>query len=182
MKRISISNVVAGVLLLYTGHTLGQRNCEVVIIYEEPVIEAEVDTLAEALLNERWHCDGEGCAEAEDVARIADLLRDYGGRHDISLDLAFGVMMVENPWLDSVAVSSAGAIGLMQVMPFHAGEWGCGSNLYDTEVNICTGMAILNSYIERRRTLRGALLGYNGCTGGAHCADYPDKVQAWMVD
>lgn len=91
------------------------------------------------------------------------------------------VLLVESEGKPS-ARSSVGARGLMQVMPFWAGQFrACGRDLYDIEDNLCNGTRILASYVhgaggdERR-----ALLGYNGCVHGTNtpnCFIYPDKIQ-----
>src|ERR687892_635965 len=44
----------------------------------------------------------------------------------LSPSLVAGVLLIENTPMDTAAVSRAGAVGLMQVMPFHAGNPGCG--------------------------------------------------------
>jgi hypothetical protein len=67
------------------------------------------------------------------------------------------------------------------VMPFHAGEWGCGSdNLVNVESNICHGVAILADYVGRSpKNLHKALLRYNGCVRGTNtpnCHTYSSKV------
>ena len=57
----------------------------------------------------------------------------------------------------------------MQVMPFHAGKWGCGSaDLFDIESNICHGVAVLADNLRGAKTLPKALLGYNGCVRGTN--------------
>jgi soluble lytic murein transglycosylase-like protein len=88
--------------------------------------------------------------------------------------------LTENPGLDPKAKSFVGARGLMQVMPFHAGKWGCASpDLFDIESNICHGVAILADNLMQSRTLPQALLGYNGCVRGTNtpdCFRYPRKV------
>lgn len=97
--------------------------------------------------------------------------------------LVLGVMLVENPWLKPDTTSFVGATGLMQVMPIHAGKWGCeGSNLRDVDVNICHGTRILRRYLDRADgNLNRALLAYNGCVRGTNtpnCHRYPYKVQS----
>ena len=85
------------------------------------------------------------------------------------------IMQVENPWLLRDAVSSAGAVGLMQVMPLHEDEWGCSGPLHDAETSICLGTAIFAAYLAE--SLRDALLRYNGCASrNPRCQGYPDMV------
>jgi hypothetical protein len=72
------------------------------------------------------------------------------------------------------------AAAVVKVMPFHAGKWDCGSrDLFDVESNICHGVAVLADNLYRSRTLRQALLGYNGCVRGTNtpdCWKYPKAV------
>jgi hypothetical protein len=90
------------------------------------------------------------------------------------------VLLVENRQLDSSAVSSQGAIGLMQVMPMHAGSYGCESaDLMNVDANICHGARILHLYMVRSRSIAVALKRYNGCVHGANtprCYRYPVRV------
>ncbi|MEO8577093.1 MAG: lytic transglycosylase domain-containing protein [Gemmatimonadales bacterium] len=112
--------------------------------------------------------------------RIASALVKEGRRRNVGASLLVGVLLTENPDLDARATSFAGARGLMQVMPFHAGKWGCASpDLFDIESNICHGVAILADNLKQSRTLPQALLGYNGCvraTNTPDCFRYPRKV------
>jgi len=114
------------------------------------------------------------------IHRIAAALVREGKRRNIGSQLLVGVLLTENPWLDPTARSSVGARGLMQVMPFHAGKWGCGSvDLFDIDSNICHGVAVLSDNLGRSRTLRQALRGYNGCVRGTNtpdCWKYPAAV------
>ena len=114
------------------------------------------------------------------VNRIAAALVKESRRRKIGSSLLVGVLLTENPWLDPRATSFVGARGLMQVMPFHAGKWGCGSNdLLDIDSNICHGVAVLADNLGRSKTLPQALLGYNGCVRGTNtpdCWKYPKKV------
>ena len=114
------------------------------------------------------------------VKRIAAAIVKEGRKRNVGTSLLVGVLLTENPWLDLRATSSVGARGLMQVMPFHAGKWGCGSrDLFDVESNICHGVAVLADNLYHARTLPQALLGYNGCVRGTNtpdCWKYPRTV------
>lgn len=115
------------------------------------------------------------------VTRIAFALVREGRRAGVDPQLLASVLLVEDPELDPEAVSSAGAIGLMQVMPRHQGAWGCGGDdLTDPDVNICHGARILANDIELAHgDLDRALLRYNGCVRGVRTPDcrlYPLKV------
>ncbi|MEO5589754.1 MAG: transglycosylase SLT domain-containing protein [Gemmatimonadaceae bacterium] len=114
------------------------------------------------------------------VNRIATSIVKEGRRRNIGSSLLVGVLLTENPWLDPRATSSVGARGLMQVMPLHAGKWGCPSpDLFDVEANICHGVAVLSDNLSHSRTLPQALLAYNGCVRGTNtpdCFRYPRRV------
>ena len=114
------------------------------------------------------------------VNRIAAAVVKEGRKRKIGTSLLVGVILTENPELDPRATSFVGARGLMQVMPFHAGNWKCGSrDLFDVESNICHGVAILADNLHRSRSLSQALLGYNGCVRGTNtpdCWKYPRIV------
>lgn len=99
-------------------------------------------------------------------------------RHDIDPDLAMAVIEVESSF-DRFAISSAGAQGLMQVMPFWKHELGRSEdNLTAVTTNIRYGMTILAHYLQRESgdTVR-ALTRYHG---NVRDFSYPDRVyRAW---
>jgi hypothetical protein len=94
------------------------ERAEVPVVQLEPIV-AQVDTVALYLWQNRWPCSGDGCADEDAIRRIADEVRVVSDRYELPLSTMIGVLMVENPWLDTTAVSYAGAIGLYQVMPMH---------------------------------------------------------------
>jgi len=112
--------------------------------------------------------------------RIAGAIVDEGTRRNLDPALLAGVLLTEDVTLDTTARSFVGARGLMQVMPDHAGKWGCSSsNLFSIESNICHGASILQDNVRNSPNMRTALLRYNGCVHGSNtpgCHSYPDKV------
>lgn len=121
--------------------------------------------------------------DPELVRRIAFALVREGESVGIDPRVLVSVLLVENPWLDPEARSFVGATGLMQVMPFHAGQWGCGSDdLSDLDSNICHGARIFARYFEQTDgDVARALLRYNGCVRGTNtpdCHTYPYHVYA----
>jgi soluble lytic murein transglycosylase-like protein len=112
--------------------------------------------------------------------RIAGAIVDEGSRRNLDPALLVGVLLTEDVTLDTTARSFVGARGLMQVMPDHAGKWGCSSsNLFSIESNICHGASILQDNVRNSPNMRTALLRYNGCVHGSNtpgCHSYPDKV------
>ena len=112
--------------------------------------------------------------------RIADAVVTEGHKQKIDPVLLVGVMLTEDAKLDPRAKSNVGARGLMQVMPFHGGKWGCGSSdLYNIESNICHGVSVLAEIMHRKPNVRTALQAYNGCVRGRNtpgCHTYSSKV------
>jgi soluble lytic murein transglycosylase-like protein len=96
------------------------------------------------------------------------------GEQRLPPGLIMAVIDVEsrfNRW----AVSSAGAVGLMQVMPFWPSQLGMKRHqLTQIEANMRMGCAILRFYLQREKNdVRRALARYNGSVGRR---EYPDKV------
>lgn len=92
--------------------------------------------------------------------------------------LVMGIIEVESRF-DRYAVSSAAAVGLMQVMPFWPERLGMRRyELVRIAPNIRMGCAILRFYLRyEHNDVRKALARYNGSIGRR---DYPDKViYAW---
>jgi hypothetical protein len=147
---------------------------EVPVVELDPIV-AQVDTVAVYLWHNRWQCEGDGCADESAVRRIAGQIRAVSDRHKLPVSTMVGVLMVENPWLDTLAVSYAGAIGLYQVMPMHRSAWLCKGSMESVSGSVCRGGAILADMIQRHGSERAGLLGYNGCRS-AYCQDYHGKV------
>src|ERR1700684_586070 len=94
--------------------------------------------------------------------------------------LVMAVLDVESGF-DRWAVSSAGAVGLMQVMPFWPEQLGMRRyELTRVAANVRMGCAILRYYLDdERRDIRRALERYNGSIGRA---DYPDRsIVRWTT-
>jgi soluble lytic murein transglycosylase-like protein len=88
--------------------------------------------------------------------------------------LVMAVLDVESGF-DRWAVSSAGAVGLMQVMPFWPERLGMRRyELTRVAANVSMGCAILRYYLDNeQRDVRRALERYNGSVGHR---DYSDRV------
>ncbi|MEO6779093.1 MAG: transglycosylase SLT domain-containing protein [Gemmatimonadaceae bacterium] len=141
-------------------------------LIEAPSFSREASRIAEVL---RHYTKDNTAAD-----RIAGAIVAEGNRRNLDPALLVGVLLTEDATLDTTARSFVGARGLMQVMPTHAGKWGCGSsNLFSIEVNICHGASILQDNVRNSSNMRTALLKYNGCVRGTNtprCHTYPDKV------
>lgn len=121
--------------------------------------------------------------DPELVERVAVALVREANQVGLEPRLLLAVLLVENPWLDPEIRSPVGAIGMMQVMPIHAGGWApCGSDLEDVDSNICHGARIFAHYFDRSGgNVERALLRYNGCVNGTNtpdCHQYPYHVFA----
>ena len=110
-------------------------------------------------------------AEAYEVGRI--------NRIDPTLILA--VMAVESGF-NPFAQSSAGAQGLMQVMPeIHAGKYALFGGAYaafDPKTNLRVGARVLKEFIDRTGSVQGGLKHYVGAANLPGDGNYTDKVMA----
>jgi hypothetical protein len=122
-------------------------------------------------------------ASAELASHVAVALVREANHVELEPRLLLAVLLVENPWLDPLIRSPVGAVGLMQVMPMHVGQWPpCGVDLEDIDANICHGARIFAHYFEQTGgNIERALLRYNGCVRGTNtpnCHQYPYHVFA----
>jgi hypothetical protein len=112
--------------------------------------------------------------------RVASAIVHEAGRARMSPSLLAAVLVIENAPFDTSAISSEGAIGLMQVMPMHVGSYRCLSgDLLNVEANICHGARLLHSHLRRTKSMELALRRYNGCVRGRNtprCQRYPIRV------
>jgi soluble lytic murein transglycosylase-like protein len=119
-------------------------------------------------------------AEPEIANRVARAIVKEARELQIPPSLLAGVLITENARLEPETVSNKGAIGLMQVMRFHAGVFDCDSDdLLQVEANICHGARVFAGYLKRTKDVRSALLRYNGCVRSRatpSCRRYPAKV------
>lgn len=105
-------------------------------------------------------------------------------RAGLETDLVLGLVQVESGFR-KYAISSAGARGYMQVMPFWARLIGDGDprRLFHLQTNLRFGCTILRHYLARERGDMFLALGrYNGSRGRA---EYPNLVfgarRQWQV-
>ncbi len=119
--------------------------------------------------------------DREDRIRLLRLVFREASLQKLDADLVLAVMQIESRF-DRFAVSSAGAQGLMQVMPFWRLEIGREQdNLTNPETNIRYGTTILAHYMDiASGDLVEALGRYNGSRGKLW---YPELVlSAWRKD
>ena len=106
--------------------------------------------------------------------KILKLVHQEATRQGLSPEIVLAVIQVESGF-DRFAISSVGAQGLMQVMPFWKNEIGRpGDNLTKVDTNLRYGTTILSYYLEKEDgDLSRALARYNGSTGKTW---YPERV------
>jgi soluble lytic murein transglycosylase-like protein len=112
--------------------------------------------------------------DPEERMRILTRVHYEASMAGLEPELVLAVIEVESNF-DTYAVSVAGALGLMQVMPFWRNEIGRpGDNLIHLETNLRYGCTILKFYLDKENgDLRRALGRYNGSLGRRK---YPNKV------
>lgn len=109
----------------------------------------------------------------------ASHLKRWAAEHGLDVNLAATVMQIEscgNP----DARSSAGAMSLFQVMPFHFLK---GENGYDPETNARRGMDYLRRSLQQAKgDARLALAGYNGGIGVISRAEanWPSETKRYV--
>jgi soluble lytic murein transglycosylase-like protein len=97
---------------------------------------------------------------AAPTQRIAELIERYAGEHDVDPRLVQAVMQAESGY-NVKALSTKGAIGLMQLMPQTARELAVGDP-WDPEQNVRGGVAYLKRMLDLfSQELDFALAAYN---------------------
>ena len=112
--------------------------------------------------------------DADERMEILTRVHYEAGRAGLEPELVLAVIEVESNF-DRYAVSVAGALGIMQVMPFWRDEIGRpDDNLIHLDTNLRYGCTILKFYLDKEKgDLRRALGRYNGSLGKRK---YPNKV------
>ncbi len=123
-----------------------------------------------AKVNAEIQSFGKSDYESRVIARWVWL---YARRHNLDPNLILALITIESRF-DPFAISSVGAQGLMQIMPFWKKELGSSNdNLFDVATNVRYGCAILKHYLTRYGSRARALAAYNGSLGRDK---YPNKV------
>ncbi len=112
--------------------------------------------------------------DPEERLKILKTVHYEAGRADLEPELILALIEVESNY-DHFAISSAGAQGLMQIMPFWLDEIGHpDDNLFHIGTNIRLGCTILSYYLKREKgNMFKALARYNGSIGKRW---YPNRI------
>ena len=140
---------------------------------------ASADSFEDRFGAEVWLVDMSGrtqryIKDTQERFEVLQAIHAEASRQDLPLDLVLGLIHTESLF-DRFAVSSAGAQGLMQVMPFWKNEIGRPSdNLTNIKTNLRYGCTILKHYLKRANgDVTEALARYNGSYGKTW---YPERV------
>lgn len=139
----------------------------------------EVDSFEDKFDAQVWLTDmairlGNQVKDPEERVDILMRVHQEAARIDLPAEMVLAVIDVESAF-DAYAVSRAGALGLMQVMPFWLDEIGRpGDRLVDYKTNLRMGCTILRYYYDMENGDWVRALGrYNGSLGSRV---YPEKV------
>jgi soluble lytic murein transglycosylase-like protein len=157
---------VAGAV--YAGPT-GEPEPELRALLKQAI--AEADSFQDRYEAEVWLLDMSSrlkrfMSQDQERLEFLRLLHREADRANIPPELALAVIDVESRF-DRYAVSSAGAQGYMQIMPFWLKEIaGPEENLFHARTNLRMGCTILRFYLDQERgNLVNALARYNGSYG-----------------
>lgn len=108
------------------------------------------------------------------------LVHQEASKAGLKPDMVLALIHAESSF-DRFAISSVGAQGMMQVMPFWKAELGRPQdNLTDNATNLRYGCTILSYYLKRENgNIERALARYNGSLGKAQ---YPARVIGYWQD
>ncbi|MCQ4319755.1 lytic transglycosylase domain-containing protein [Stutzerimonas stutzeri] len=108
------------------------------------------------------------------------LVHQEASKAGLKPDIVLALIHAESHF-DRFAISSVGAQGMMQVMPFWKAELGRPQdNLTDNATNLRYGCTILSYYLKKENgDINRALARYNGSLGKQH---YPARVIGFWQD
>ena len=177
IARIGVIGLLAALLLPVTLPAEQQPDPEVREILRKAA--GEVHTFPDRFAAEVWLTDmsrrlARQVRDPEERIEILTLVHYEASRVELPPELILAVIEVESNF-DRYAISVAGAIGLMQIMPFWLEEIGRpDDNLLHIDTNLRYGCTILRFYYDKENgDLRRALGRYNGSLGKRK---YPNKV------
>lgn len=130
---------------------------------------------AEVWLTDMSHRLTRQVPDPEERLHILQAVHRQAKLAGVEPELVLAVIDVESDF-DRFAISSATALGLMQVMPFWVPELGYQdkNELFDVEINVLLGCRILKYYLEMEHNdLVKGLARYNGSVGRR---TYSDRV------
>lgn len=175
--------IVALVLVLFGGVTANAKPLRVEVDEElrTALIKAvgESESFADRFDAEVWLVDMAGRLERrmpdpDQRVQFLKLVHHEATRARLPAELVLALIDVESNF-DRWAISSVGAQGYMQIMPFWLKEVGRpNDNLFRPEINLRMGCTILRFYLDKERGhLQKALARYNGSIGRT---TYTDKI------
>ncbi|MDX1442235.1 MAG: lytic transglycosylase domain-containing protein [Gammaproteobacteria bacterium] len=179
--RLALIALLLGGMVSAVAHADPQRDREVNPELRERLKAAieSADSFEDRFEAEVWLLDMSNrlsrfIEDADQRLELLKLVHREARRVDLPPELLLAVIEVESAF-DRWAISRAGALGLMQVMPFWLDEIGHPEdNLHDPRTNVRMGATILKYYVDMEDgELRPALARYNGSYGRRI---YPDKV------
>lgn len=113
----------------------------------------------------------------------AGLIQDAAEAHGLDPALVAAVVEVESGF-DASAISPVGAMGLMQIMPGTAAEWGL-MEPFDAAANVDTGAAYLAWLLDRYGSVELALAAYNAGPGrvdACQCIPNNGETAGYVAD
>lgn len=146
---------------------------------------AEADSFQDRFEAEVWLVDMSArlkryLPDAQERLSLLRLVHQEASKAGLSPELVLALIHAESHF-DRFAISSVGAQGMMQVMPFWKAELGRPQdNLTDNATNLRYGCTILSYYLKREKgDINRALARYNGSLGQTR---YPSKVIGFWQD
>ncbi len=146
---------------------------------------AEADSFQDRFDAEVWLVDMSGrlkryIPDAEERLSLLRLVHREASKAGLKPELVLALIHAESLF-DRFAISSVGAQGMMQVMPFWKAELGRPQdNLTDNATNLRYGCTILSYYLNKENgDINRALARYNGSLGQNR---YPAKVIGFWQD
>jgi soluble lytic murein transglycosylase-like protein len=187
LSRRSWPHVLLGALLAAAGAADAQRKPTDARSGPDPELReilvaaiADADSFDDRFAAEVWLTDmsrrlTRQVPDPEERLHILRTVHRQATLAGVEPELVLAVIDVESNF-DRFAISSATALGLMQVMPFWVPELGYKdkNQLFDVEINVLLGCRILRYYLDMEGgdRVRG-LARYNGSVGKNW---YPDRV------
>ena len=174
---IIIPSLLLGMTFSFATETISSPDDELRLILQQAIKDS--DSFNDRFDAEVWLIDMSNrlkkkIKHPEKRLTLLRQVHQEANKADLHPELVLAVIDVESNF-DRFAISTAGAQGLMQVMPFWLKEIGQPrDSLFNVRTNLRMGCTILKYYLEKEKgDLTRALARYNGSLGRYK---YPNKV------